>query len=498
MGLIARQSFKAASVTYAGVLFGVLNQILLYPLFLSIEEYGEIQFVLQTGGMFAPFILMGITSMFVKYYSTVKSDKIKKQSLYGMVLLMLSANTTMFLLVYFVFSDQIKSYYCDGSGVSEISVTILFLFASLLPTIGLSRTIASVHGRIAIPSLFLQGVKLVLPLVALLYYIAYLTFDQILVVLLIFYVMLCMIFVLYTYRCDKTIPILSLKRIKQNLNLNPMFVFAFFSLLTGIGSAFANQIDIVMITAIKGTYQNGLYSWALFIANAIAIPFIMISAIGLPLVSNYWKENDTKSIRALYKSSSTSILVFSLSVFLAMWLGIDDLFMLMPKGEEYRMAKSIVLLLCSAKLIDMGMGINGQIIAMSDKYKTQLWFLLVTAVINVGLNWVLIPKYGIEGSGIATVVSVVVFNILKYWFLKTRYNMSPFTKQTFYILAVGLGLYFVVDSIPKTQNSLINLLLFPSIFGLIFSFISYKSHFAPEINNFVNKQLLRIGIKPFD
>jgi O-antigen/teichoic acid export membrane protein len=122
----------------------------------------------------------------------------------------------------------------------------------------------------------------------------------------------------------------------------------------------------------------------------------------------------------------------------------------------------------------------------------------VTAVINVGLNWVLIPKYGIEGSGIATVVSVVVFNILKYWFLKTRYNMSPFTKQTFYILAVGLGLYFVVDSIPKTQNSLINLLLFPSIFGLIFSFISYKSHFAPEINNFVNKQLLRIGIKPFD
>lgn len=498
MGIIARQSFKAASVTYAGVLFGVLNQILLYPLFLSIEEYGEIQFVLQTGGMFAPFILMGITSMFVKYYSTVKSDKIKKQSLYGMVLIVLSSNIALFLLIYYVFSNQIKSFYCDGSGVSEISVTILFIIASLLPVIALSRTISAVYGRIAIPSLLLQGIKIVLPFVALLYYLSYVSFAQVLLVLLIFYVLLCIVFVLYTYSCDKTRPILSIKRVKQNLNLSPMFIFAFFSLLSGIGSAFTNQIDIVMITAIKGTYQNGLYSWALFIANAIAIPFTMISAIGLPLISNYWKEKDTNSIMALYKSSSASILVFSLLVFLAMWLGIDDLFMLMPKGEEYSIAKSIVLLLCSAKLIDMGMGINGQIIAMSDKYKTQLWFLLATAVINVGLNWVLIPKYGIEGSGIATVVSVVVFNILKYWFLKTRYNMSPFTKQTFYILTVGLGLYFVVDSIPKTQNSIINLLLFPSIFGLIFSFISYKSHFAPEINNFVNKQLLRIGIKPFD
>jgi O-antigen/teichoic acid export membrane protein len=236
----------------------------------------------------------------------------------------------------------------------------------------------------------------------------------------------------------------------------------------------------------------------LFIANAIAIPFTMISAIGAPLLSNYWKNNDTKSITALYKSSSTSILVFSLLTFLSLWMGLDDLFMLMPKGNEYKLAKSIVMLLCLAKIIDMGMGINGQIIAMSDQYKTQLWFLLITAILNVGLNWLLIPKYGLEGSGIATVVSIVVFNLLKYWFLKIKYNMSPFTKETYYIIATGVGLYFIINIFPKTSNSLVNLLIYPSSLALTFSLISYKLHFAPEINEFVNKQLRRFGMKPFD
>jgi O-antigen/teichoic acid export membrane protein len=498
MGIIARQSFKAALVTYLGVILGVVNQVFIYPSFLTLEEYGEIQFVLQTGGFFLPIILFGVTSLIARYYSLFKQDEIQKQSLYGMITLIVVFNLLLFLITCFLFNDSIVAYYSGSGGVSKFSVSVLIILSALLPIIALAKAISSVHKRIAVPSLLQQTVKVVLPVIVVFYYFGHITFEQILVGILVYYCIITIVFVAYALKHENIRPVLSISKISRNLKVKPLFVFSIFSLLSGIGAALTNQIDIIMITSMKGTYENGLYSWGLFIANSIAIPYAMVGAISLPILSDFWKRKDTSAITDLYRSSSSSILTFSLMIFLAFWLGIDDLFILMPKGEEYAMTKSIVFLLCSAKILDMATGLNSHIISMSNKYKMHLLFLLIAASINVSLNWLLIPDYGIEGSGVATIISVVIFNFMKYWFLKHNYNMTPFSKNTLYIVIVAISLYFLVSFLPKTENSLLNILLFPFIFAVSYGMISYKLHLAPEINRFINKLLLRVGIKPFD
>lgn len=498
MGIIARQSFKAATVTYVGILMGVINQIIIYPLTLSIEQYGELQFVIQTSAFFTPFLLLGTTTLFTKYYPVYAKTEDKKQSLYGLIFFIVTLNVLIFLGLFLIFKEQVIEHYNDNSAVSEIAVMVLFGIGAIVPYITIARSVSAVHGRISIPSLLGQLFKFALPLLAAGYYFNYFPFEKLLIFLFVYFLLLAVAFVLYMMSREKIRPNFSVRDFKSNLALKPMMIFAFFSLLTGIGGTLTNQIDVVMITSLKGTYQNGLYSWSLFIANAVAIPFSLIVAISMPMIAKFWAERDNEKINEIYLRTASSLLVFSLGVFLALWLVLDDVFLLMPKGDEYQMAKYMVLMLCVANIIDMASGVNSQIIAMSKDYKLLLWMLLLAAVVNVGLNFLLIPQYGIEGSGVATIISIVVFNLTKFIFLKKKYGFNPFSKTTLYILGLALTVYFAVSFLPRTSLPLANLFLYSGLYVMIFGLLSYKLKLAPELNGFINKQFRRINIKPFD
>ena len=135
---------------------------------------------------------------------------------------------------------------------------------------------------------------------------------------------------------------------------------------------------------------------------------------------------------------------------------------------------------------------------MSQKFKHLLAFLFIAVLLNVSLNYLLIPKYGIEGSGIATLVSILVFNVCKYIFIKKHLKISPFSSKTIQIALLGISLYIVTMLIPGTKFPLLNILINTSFFGGLFMLAAYKLKLSPEINQFVNKQLIRIRIQPFD
>jgi len=498
MGIIARQSSKAALVTYIGVALGLLNQIIVYPLALSIDKLGELQFVLQTASFFPPFILLGLNAVITKYYANYSYEPELKQSLYGAVVLTVSLNSVVFLALFLAFKDTIISYYNDASGISSLAVYVLIALSILFSYSSLASSIAAIRGRIAIPNLLNQLVKIILPILALLYFSKLISFDQVLISLLAYYVSLTIFYIYYITRQDEIKPNLSLPSMINRLDLKSLSIFGFFSLLSGIGASLTTKIDIIMITSSLGAYQNGLYSWALFIANAISIPYMLISVIATPIISSYFKNEDYDAIQRLYKTSSASILLLALLAFFTVWLSIDDLFLLMPRGNEFNKAKNMVLILGVAAIVDMACGVNSHIISMSQKFKHLLAFLFIAVLLNVSLNYLLIPKYGIEGSGIATLVSILVFNVCKYIFIKKHLKISPFSSKTIQIALLGISLYIVTMLIPGTKFPLLNILINTSFFGGLFMLAAYKLKLSPEINQFVNKQLIRIRIQPFD
>jgi len=48
--------------------------------------------------------------------------------------------------------------------------------------------------------------------------------------------------------------------------------------------------------------------------------------------------------------------------------------------------------------------------------------ILVAVVLNIGLNWFLIPLYGIDGAAFASMASVLIWNALASDFIRKRYR----------------------------------------------------------------------------
>ncbi|MEY2923531.1 MAG: hypothetical protein RLZZ337_71 [Bacteroidota bacterium] len=498
MGVVARQSFKSGIVTFGGIVFGMANTVIFYPYFLSVEQIGVLSFVAQVSMLMMPFILLGFGTVVVKYFAYYQDSKTQKNYFYSLLVTIVFATTIIFVLLYLFFFQRLENHF-GSDDITSLTLMILLGITALMPISEVYQQYSSSYQRTAVPAMLNQFYKIITPILAAGYYFGLYSFDFVLVGILVFYLMLTITYRLYLMKLDTlNFKWLKLSTIKADPNIKPMFAFAIFGLIGGLGYSFSNQIDILILTDMSGSYQTGIYSLAFNIANAIATPLTLVAAIGVPLLATYWKNNDLKSINLFYKQTASTLFVISLGLFFAVLIGLDDLFALMPKGDKFSASKTTFIILGVAKLIDLAAGLNNQIIAMSKDYLYNVFFMLITAALNVILNYFLIPDYGLEGCAFATLISVLIFNAIKVLFIFYKYKMHPFQVSMLYTLFIGSVLALLVLISPKFEYNILNIAIFSPLFLLVYALLNYKFKLAPELNNFVNKQFLRFGIKPFD
>lgn len=174
------------------------------------------------------------------------------------------------------------------------------------------------------------------------------------------------------------------------------------------------RIDQVMIRNMLGLHEVGIYSAAVRIYEAWAIVTAIITVSLLPAIVKLKQgneENYHKRMTQLFR------LVIWLSVFAAVAVSlVSEQLMVLAFGEEYRDSAPVVdIIMWTAVFAAMG--------SVSARYfnveKMERKFALRTAlaaVLNIGLNFLLIPIYGIKGAAIATLSCTFFANYMMDWF----------------------------------------------------------------------------------
>ena len=103
----------------------------------------------------------------------------------------------------------------------------------------------------------------------------------------------------------------------------------------------------------------------------------------------------------------------------------------------------------------------------------------------IGLNYFLIPIYGIEGAAISTMLSLSFINIFRTIFIWFRFKLHPFTKQNLSVFILLLIVYFASYNLNELLVfnpilSFILMIIFISTFYWIFIF---RLKLSEEINN---------------
>ncbi len=186
--------------------------------------------------------------------------------------------------------------------------------------------------------------------------------------------------------------------------------------------------DTIMIGAIKNTVDVGFYSIAHDIAIFIQFPLSALLFIYLPLLTGLHAKKKNKEIIKIYKIISKWLVSLSLPFFLFIFLFTNES-IIYPFGQVYVDAVLALRILAIACLFNVIAGPCGETLIAMGKSKFMLYATLTTAVINLLLNFLLIPKFGIVGASIATSISIIFINILRMLKLYKLGKIHSFSKN---------------------------------------------------------------------
>jgi O-antigen/teichoic acid export membrane protein len=198
------------------------------------------------------------------------------------------------------------------------------------------------------------------------------------------------------------------------------------------------RIDQVMIKEMLGSLEVGYYSVAMRLIEAVAfIPMLLKSSLYPSIQSAKIQSKALYQDRLLnfYRINFLFFLVLAIPIFIFAEPIIVLLF-----GIEYQPA-GVLLALLSIRLFFANMGVaRGTYIVTENLMKFSMLTMILGTIVNIYLNYVLIPNYGARGAIVATIVSFfTTIYLVDIFYSKTRHNVILQVKSiiTFYKLNIN-------------------------------------------------------------
>ncbi|MDB4264745.1 polysaccharide biosynthesis C-terminal domain-containing protein [bacterium] len=178
------------------------------------------------------------------------------------------------------------------------------------------------------------------------------------------------------------------------------------------------QSDIMIIGAILGTWEVGIYTVVSRVATLAGFGLGAINAILAPMIAQKYARGQREDLQRLVTFASRCAFSFALFVVTTLFL-FGDL-ALGVFGTDFIEGYSALRILLVAQLVNAFTGPVGFLMIMTTYQKEAAWIVAVCAVLNIVLNLLLIPLYGINGAAFATAFTFTIWNMVLYFFVRKR------------------------------------------------------------------------------
>lgn len=212
-----------------------------------------------------------------------------------------------------------------------------------------------------------------------------------------------------------------------------VFATIFASLLT--------KVDTFMLGYFRSSFEVGLYSAAYPLAQGMLVVLGAFGFLYLPLASRLDADGEREEVDAIYKVTTKWIYIITfpaLLAFVAFPADVLEIFF----GADYRAGAIALVVLSLGFFTNAAYGRNRETLSALGYPRYILAGNLAALVLNIALNLILIPAYGVVGAAVTSAVSFLSFNLLIYVILVQKFDISPFSHwsvRTAVLLPVVLG-----------------------------------------------------------
>jgi O-antigen/teichoic acid export membrane protein len=182
--------------------------------------------------------------------------------------------------------------------------------------------------------------------------------------------------------------------------------------------------DKLMLGNMLGPESVAIYGVAFRFSMGVSITLMAINSIASPKFAEKFSNNDISGMAKVAMQSAK--LIFWTTIPLASILLIFPKFFMGIYGSDFLIGVEVLRWLIVGRIVNALSGSVGSLMQMTGQQNNYMKILIVGSIINVTLNYVLIPIYGIKGAAFASVFSLSFWNLTMVYNVKKKFGFSTF------------------------------------------------------------------------
>jgi len=251
-----------------------------------------------------------------------------------------------------------------------------------------------------------------------------------------------------------------------------IFAYSIPLLMGNLIAFFGRKADILFIGYTISPERVAVYNVAFQIGIMTNFALVAFNSIFASVITSLYYKGDIAKLAGLYKTITKWMVASNIICFSIILLFSEDILRIF--GEAFVVGSEALILVSIGQLFSVGVGSAGLMITMTGRPQYSLYISLTTAILNIALNFVLIPIYGISGAGLASLVTVATANIAKLMLVYRTLKIHPYDWSYLKIIIPAVVSFFIIFTINQIviMQGLFKLCILSTAFLLIFGSVT--------------------------
>ena len=212
--------------------------------------------------------------------------------------------------------------------------------------------------------------------------------------------------VVYFFLFNKNFP----KSAAHNFSSTEILRASYPMALSAISYFLMQSTDVLFISAYDTFESVAYYSIAVKLATVTALALISVNIVIAPKIASIYNDKNFSQLKLILKKATRINVVISLPIIILLLFFSE--YVLSTFGSNYILAKNALWILLIAQFFNSITGPSALYLNMTGRQKKLNVILVISLLINVLLNIILVPDFGMLGAAISTTTSFVISKIL--------------------------------------------------------------------------------------
>lgn len=214
----------------------------------------------------------------------------------------------------------------------------------------------------------------------------------------------------------------------------------------------AVKSDVLLLGYWAPASEVGIYSIAFQTSAIIALILGSLESIAIPLLGHGVVQADLSRVEKVLQIILRWSLTISLPLFLVMSLFAQDIVLLFGKAFEH--GALCLAILAIGQIINAATATTHNVLLLAGFSRVIMWNSLITGLAQVGLNLLLIPKFGAIGAAVGTTAGLVLVNVVRLVESRILLGLCAHKWLIWKPLAAALGAAVIVMTLKVSAPAL--------------------------------------------